>query len=361
MKIVASSTVAFGAIHLFECFTSTSASCVPAGLNPVSSEAKGNKKTWLIIASGGLTSCIRGLTDGNIMPRDFIFTIEPASTDAAFDFAVYTLPTNFHDVMNHISPVSNPSLLGVNPKTGTGSRFPPGAGPFGVVIQVPAANLQRVTIWADLLIENWQIRLSPGFTNLSEIEIVTEHDDLSPNGFVTLEADVTSASAPVKFNTRFSGLYKIKGDVSTLITRDDILTPTNMAVDGNVGSAKISGKGMYNVTGKISGSIRGSAPEGKLSGVALLNTPNCSSITAPEYASCIEDASPLITPFNMSCMVDTCALKCEGNDIVTDCSGPANSNVEVTQNTTSDCPSLLMSVTTIAGFTIVAVVMLMGP
>jgi len=196
---------------------------------------------------------------------------------------------------------------------GSVPRFPADQQPFGVVVQLPANDLNELVVVGDHTNSNFKVSLAPGFPNLSRVRITRNvgGSGILRTPVVTLEADWTTASSPVDLTIPNVGTYNIKGNVKNLTTsvadpfQDN--GPFVLDVDGTVESAAMSRPGNYTITGAITqGTIAGTSR-----GQAVLITPDCSTVTVGANAQCNTVASPSVPPESLPCTEEACALTCQ--------------------------------------------------
>jgi len=226
-------------------------SCVPAGIRPM---ALTNSFTVNRLAvTPGPVFCVNQAAVGGAIPTEYVFTIEPVPSTSNFTSAVYTVPTEMSNIVNIlVDPSINQVVAGLDTLIrGAIPRFPQNQQPFGVVVQVPANDLNELIVVGDRSNTDFKVRLAPGFPNLSLVRIT--RNTAASGSFrtprVTMEADWTTATSPVDLRIPNVGTYIIKGDVQNLNTSiADALRdsgPFELDLDGSVASLVVTRPGNY--------------------------------------------------------------------------------------------------------------------
>jgi hypothetical protein len=232
--------------------------------------------------------------DGTL-PSDFVFTIEPMNDDVVSNSSnattsrIYTLPalqspllltdqtaTTTEQDDNNGTITTTTTIVTLLSENTVFSR----PGSFGVVIQVPANDLETVIIERSLF---WnqntlKVRIAPGFARLSRIVSQTI-DPFQDEQGIELEADVSSTSNGVTLDLMHHGRYHVKGNVHALnvqqhSTARATVTNSNTVVQilGNVHMGNITRAGTYSILGNITGSLS------KVAAATLTTTTSCDNV-----------------------------------------------------------------------------------
>jgi hypothetical protein len=200
------------------------------------------------------------------IPNDFVFTIEPTNTTTTMT-NIYTLP-RLHSTLLQANQTTDNTNGNTTNTTTTTTTFvsivsqntvfgPPGQ--FGVVIQVPANDLQTVILERSFYFDrnSVKLRIRPGFTALQRIVCQTL-EPFQDNQAIELEADISTSTSPVTIDVLHHGTYHVIGNVNVLNVIPSSSDHTNtvaMQIKGNVNSGNITRPGMYSIFGNITGPL----------------------------------------------------------------------------------------------------------
>jgi hypothetical protein len=199
------------------------------------------------------------------LPNDFVFTIEPrtnsSSSSSSTSSLIYTLPTMYSPLLQANQTTDGTTTVTILAANTSYSASTGGA--FGVVIQVPANDLQTVLLERSFYFDQNSInlRIAPGFTALTRIacQTLAPYDDAQG---IEMDADISSSTSPVTLDLLHHGTYHVIGNVSVLnvghqaaLSSSADQTHTGVQIRGNVISGSITRPGLYTVSGNITGSL----------------------------------------------------------------------------------------------------------